>query len=168
MDNKLNVSFLPTIEDYVYMRLERLGLKTSKEIRMFFRIIGIIGFMGGAAGFLNLRENIVQIICWILLMIAGLYMLSYYDIIRPSVERNRAVRFFNYNKRNICSKNIKLENGVLTAADELSSIRLTGESIYSIEETKNNIFIFYDIENFIYIPKRSITEKQKQLILEMK
>ena len=95
-------------------------------------------------------------------------MLSYYDIIRPSVERNRAVRFFNYNKRNICSKNIKLENGVLTAADELSSIRLTGESIYSIEETKNNIFIFYDIENFIYIPKRSITEKQKQLILEMK
>ena len=152
MDNKLNVSFLPTIEDYVYMRLERLGLKTSKEIRIF----------------LNLRENIVQIICWILLMIAGLYMLSYYDIIRPSVERNRAVRFFNYNKRNICSKNIKLENGVLTAADELSSIRLTGESIYSIEETKNNIFIFYDIENFIYIPKRSITEKQKQLILEMK
>ncbi len=165
---KLNVSYLPTLEDHINMTLEKLQLSVPKENKIIFRIIGIIAVMCATAGFINLNENIIQTICWIILTAAGLYIISYYDITRPYLERNRALRFYNYHKKDLCSKTIMIKGGLLCVSDERSTVKIPFDFIYRIRQTKNTVFIFYDEAQFCYIPKRVLSEDHINELSELK
>ena len=165
---QLNVSYLPTLEDHINMTLEKLNMSVPKENKIIFRIIGAIAVMCATAGFIYLNENIIQTICWIILTAAGLFIISYYDITRPYLERSRASRFYNYHKKDICSKTVMIKDGKLIVSDEASKVKIPFDFIYRVRQTKNTVFIFYDEVHFCYIPVRVLSEAQIKELSELK
>ena len=99
--DKINIEecFLITKEDYVNMSLDKKKFFIPKENKIIFRVLGIIAVCCGVTAFINIRESIYQIICWFILIIIGLYVLSYYDVIYPVNIQRKASRFYDYNDK---------------------------------------------------------------------
>ncbi len=156
MIEKLNVSFLPTEEDYVNMCLERQKYITPKENIIIFFITGIIGILSGTAGMINRSSYMSENICWLLLIASGLFVISYYDIIKPFIVYNAASKFYRYHEKDINSKTVNITEDTVTVNDELHKISIPRKNIYDIYEGRKTLFVFLDKEEFIYIPKRVI------------
>ncbi len=167
MSNTLiSESFRITKEDFVNMQLEKRSLMIPKENKIILRILGMIAIACGTAAFINIRENIYQIICWILLIITGFYAVSYYDFIDAAFTAKNAADFYNYNEKDISSKKIEFTEEEFRISDEEHRLMLPKKFINRICIEKKTVFIFTDCENFYYIPKRILSEKQLQIIKE--
>lgn len=154
MIENLNVSFLPTEEDYVNMCLERQKYITPKENKIIFLIIGTIGILSGTIGLINRRENILETICFLLLISVGLFVISYYDIIKPFILFGSSSKFYRYHEKDINSKTVCINEETVTVNDEFHKITIPKKYIYEIYKSKKTLFIFLDKEEFIYIPLR--------------
>ena len=64
LPENIDVSFLPTEEDYVYMNLEKEKYLTPKANKIIFRIIGMAGILSGTAGLVLRNGNIIETICF--------------------------------------------------------------------------------------------------------
>ena len=135
-----------------------------KENKIILRILGMIAIACGTAAFINIRENIYQIICWILLIITGFYAVSYYDFIDAAFTAKNAAEFYNYNEKDISSKKIEFTEEAFRISDEEHRLMLPKKFINRICIEKKTVFIFTDPENFSYIPKRILSEKQLRII----
>ena len=154
----MQVSFLPTESDYVMMCLERQKYLTPKENRVLFPVAGIIDIVCGTLGMILRGESVFEMICWLLLIAAGLLILSYYDVIKPFFIAGSAASYYRYHQKDINSKTICINAESITVSDELHRISVPREYVYKIYQAKKTLFIFLDQEEFIYIPGRVIEE----------
>jgi len=164
----ISESFLITQEDFVNMQLEKRSLTVPKENKIIFRISGIIAIACGTAAFINIRDNIYQVICWFILIVIGCYVHSYYDVIDKAILAKNAVDFYKYNQKDISSKNIEFSEEEFKISDESHCMNIPKKYIYKICEEKNTVFVFTDIENFYYIPKRILSGQQLEIIRNYK
>ena len=154
LPENIDVSFLPTEEDYVYMNLEKEKYLTPKANKIIFRIIGMAGILSGTAGLVLRNGNIIETICFLLLITVSLFVISFYDVIRPYLVFKSSSAFFRYNEKDIISKNLSINDKTITVNDELHRISIPKEYIYEVYKSKRTLFIFLDKEEFIYIPLR--------------
>ncbi len=155
---KMNVSFLPTEEDHIYMNLEKEKYMTPKENKIIFLSVGMIGILAGTAGLLLKNESIIESICYLLLIAVGLFVISYYDIIKPFLTYKNSSAFYRYHEKDIISKTVSVDDDTLTVKDELHKISIPKKYIYDVYRGKKTLFIFLDKEEFIYIPLRVLSE----------
>ena len=157
-------SFLVTEEDFTDMQLEKRKITVPKENKIILRITGIIAIACGTAAFINIGGNLYQMICWSILIFTGCYALSYYDFIDAALIRRDAADFYNYNQKYISSKIIEFTSDEFRISDEEHRLMIPKKYIYRIYIEKKTVFIFTDPENFSYIPKRILSEKQLRII----
>ena len=103
----IEASFLVTGDDFTDMVLTRKKYNTPKENKIILRVLGFIAVLCGAAAYAFIKSNIYQIMCWIVLILTGLFALFYYDVINPSILRKQSRNFYNFNKNAIVSKTIR-------------------------------------------------------------
>lgn len=166
MNIRIEETFLVTEEDFINMQLSKIKYLTPKENILILRIMGIIAILCGTAAFINVRGNIYQIICWFLLIAIGLFCLSYYDVINPVIIRKQAGKFYHFNQKAINSKTIRLDHQEFSITDEEHTIKLPVQYIYQIAETSSTVLIFFDKEEFGFVPKRILSEEQLELVRE--
>ena len=157
--DKINIEecFLITKEDYVNMSLDKKKFFIPKENKIIFRVLGIIAVCCGVTAFINIRESIYQIICWFILIIIGLYVLSYYDVIYPVNIQRKASRFYDYNDKilkNAFTLNISDNDFKITS--EIYKICVPKKYLYKIIEGNNTFMFFIDSNEFLFIPKRAL------------
>lgn len=160
MDINIEAAFLITEEDFVSMQIARMKIITEKENRVILKIIGIIAAFCGIIAFLYIRGNLYQLISWLLLIAVGLYCLFYYDLINPVITKKQAADRYRFNRREIGSKIFRLDSVNLSFEDEDHKINMPVENIYRLTETSDTLFIFYDMDEFGFIPKRVLDDKQ--------
>lgn len=156
----LETGFLITEEDYVHMALENKKYNTPKENRFIVRILGIIAVFCGICAYFVIRGNIYQLICWLLLVAIGLFGLFYYDVINPSMVRKQAKNFYNFNKNIIESKTVKFYDDEIKIFSENHKLSIPKKYIYRIAESKHTVFIYFDKNEFCFIPVRIFSETQ--------
>lgn len=156
----LEESFLITEKDYVNMSAEKNKYLIPKENRIILRILGILAICCGTAAFINIRNGIYQTVCWVLLIIIGLYVLCYYDIINISMIRKQSAAFYNIYKKSIHSKSVRLYSDKFEIKSEERRLVIPKKYIYKTVEGKNTIIIFIDKNEFCFLPKRIFSEAQ--------
>lgn len=160
-------SFLITEKDYVNMSLERLKYITPTANKIFLTAAGMLAIVTGSSLFIFYRGGIFFIICQLILIVAGLYMVSYSDVINPYITRTAAVKYYRYYQKSIFSKTVIISDDTIKIRDESHSLVLTGDMIFHIAEGKYTIFIYTDPGEFTFIPKRAMSEEQMDLLKKL-
>lgn len=156
----LETSFLITEDDFINMELTRKKYITPKENKFILRVLGFIAILCGVSAYLFIKGNGYQIICWLLLIVIGLFSMSYYDVINPSMLRKQAKTFYNFNKGAIVSKTVCLTDDMLEIKSDNHRISIPKKYIYKIVESKNTVMFFIDKEEYCFIPLRVFSEEQ--------
>lgn len=158
--------FLITKDDYVHMMLDRKKFFTPKENKIILRILGIIAVCSGVAAFINIRESVYQTICWILLILIGFYALSYYDVICPSQIRKNASKFYEANSKFLQNAlTLHVGDELFELTSEMHKVCVPQRYIYKIIEGKNTILVFFDKNEYCFIPKRAVNENDIRQIV---
>lgn len=160
-ESYIEASFLVTEEDFINMTLSKKKHTTPKENILIMRILGFIAVLCGIGAYAFIGGNLYQIICWILLILIGLFCLFYYDVINPAMIRKQAKNFYSFNKSAISSKTVRFyENGAFEMVSANYKVSVPKKYIYDISDNDNTIIIFLDKNNYCFIPKRVFTEEQ--------
>ena len=102
----LTADYIITEHDYIHTSLAQRRFKTSKADRLIMNILGILAIFIGLYMLIFSGDGIIKTICWILLIAMGLFSVSFYEIIGPSLVRYQAKNEYNANKEKIGSRNI--------------------------------------------------------------
>ncbi len=160
----LEESFLITKQDHINMSIDYRRYITPKENIIILRVLGIIAVCIGAAAFINIKGGVYQSICWIVLIVIGFYTLSYYDVISPSITRKQAAHFYDVYKGSIHSKTVRFFDNRVELTSEERKLRIPKKYLYKIYVSKDTVMIFTDISEFLFIPKRVLSESQLTFI----
>ncbi len=151
--------FIVTEKDYVNMMNDVNQFRIPKENKIILRILGIIAVCCGTAAFINLRESIYQTICWIILIIIGFYVLSYYDVINPVQIKKQASKFYRYHSKMIKNAvTFQMNDELIHILSETHQLHLPKKYIHQIAECNHTILIFIDKNEFSFIPKRVVND----------
>lgn len=163
----VEVSFLVTEEDFINMELTKKKYSTPKENKIILRVLGFIAVLCGVGVYVFIGGNIWQSICWILLIVIGLFCLFYYDVINPTIVRKQAQKFYNFNKFDISSKTVKFyEDEKFEMISGNYKISVPKKYIYKTINGNNTIIIFFDKNNYCFIPKRVFSAEQLEKITD--
>lgn len=161
---KISESFLITEEDYIRMQLEKRSYQVPPENKILLRILGMLAVFCGAAVMIYVRGEFWQQFCWILLIVIGLYNLSYYDVLDPVMIRNASVRFYRFNQKSISSRTIEMTDETISLVSEDHRLKLPKKYLYRIIETASTVFFLIDRDEFIFLPKRVLSEEKLKWI----
>ncbi len=156
----LEETFLITEEDYVNMSLERKKLLIPKKNRMIVLAAGIFALCAGVMGMIFLRNSLYHAFSYIVLILLGMYAISYYDVVDRSLIRKSASDFYTVNQKALHSQTIRIYDSKLEILSENRRLRIPRSFIYQIAEGNTSVIIFLDKNEFIFFPKRIITEPQ--------
>lgn len=162
--SKISESFLVTEEDFINMQLARRCYYVSPKRKIILRIMGMIAVFSGAAATIFVKVGVWQMFCWILLILTGFYMLSYYDVIDPLMIKKASSRFYQFNKNAINSRTIEFAEDKFSVISEDYKLELPEKYIYCIAESPSTIFIFTDKSEFVFIPRRVLSDEKIQFI----
>ena len=147
-------SFLITKEDLINMNIDREKLSVSKKRKVLLYAAGVAAVCAGVLLLLNFRDSFYHGLCWVMLIVIGLYCISYYEVISPALTRSQSARFYEVFKSSIHSRTVRFYKEKIDFISEERKIRIPIDHIYSIAEGKNTVLIFTDEENFCFVPKR--------------
>lgn len=165
MDKPLiETSFLITEEDFVNMSLTKKNSDTPKENKFILKILGFLSVLCGVAAYIFIGGNIYQIICWIMLILTGLFSLFYYDVISPSMLIKSARHFYSFNKSAICSKTVRFYEDSFEIKSDNYKLSIPKKYIYKIVESKSTMIIFLDKSEFCFIPLRVLSDKELETL----
>lgn len=164
MKKAVSESFHITEEDFIGMSLTLAKYRSPKENRMIFRIVGIIAVVCGAVAFINIRDTVYHTICWFLLIAIGLYVFSYYDVINPFLMKSQARQFYSSKGETLNSKTAIFSEDRFELRDEEHTLSLPWKYIYKAVEGKETLMIFVDMNEYCFIPKRVLDDKELELI----
>ncbi len=156
----IETGFLITENDFINMTLTRKRYITPKENKVILRVLGFIAVLLGVVAYIFLRGNLYQIICWILLIAIGLFVLFYYDVINPAMIITQSKNFYSLNKKQITSKTVKIYENMFEIVSDRYRASVPKKYIYMIVESKNTIMIFLDKDEFCFIPTRVFSEEE--------
>lgn len=162
----LETSFLVTESDFINMSLTKKQYLTPKENKIILRVLGFIAVLCGVAAYAFMRNSAYQIICWILLILIGLFALFYYDVISPSMVRKNAKAFYNFNKSALTSKTVRFYDNAFEIYSDNYRVSVPKKYIYKIVESKNTVMIFFDKNEYCFIPIRVFSDEQLERLHE--
>ncbi len=161
-------TFLITKEDIINMNTDRERLSVSGKKKIALYAAGVAAICAGVLLLLNFRDSLYHAICWSLLILIGLYCISYYEVISPALTRAQSSRFYEVFKSSIHSRTIRIYAEKIDIISEERKIRLPHENIHSIAEGKNTVLIYTDESNFCFVPKRVLDEGILEKIRKIK
>ena len=146
----LTADYIITEHDYIHTSLAQRRFKTSKSDRLIMNILGILAIFIGLYMLIFSGDGIIKTICWILLIAMGLFSVSFYEIIGPSLVRYQAKNEYNANKEKIGSRNIAYRY------------------FFQVLDDKKVIIFYLDENDYISIPKRLFTDKDNDALERIK
>lgn len=159
-----DTSYLVTQDDYVDFALAQRKFFRKRDNRILFKVMGILSVCIGVGTyiFLGSKSNIYQKICWCALIVIGLYLLFYYDVIDVSLTITEAKRFYARNPKSMTAKQVILTAENVSIRSENYEGDIPIKYIYKIVDGKNTIIFYFDKINYCIVPKRVLSEEQME------
>lgn len=158
----LTADYLTTETDYINTYLAQKRYETKTLDKVITRILGSLIFCCGLVMLIFFNDGgIIKTICWILLVVIGLFLISYHDVIVLAMVRNRAKNEYRANKEKFQTRNIAFFEDRAEIRSERYNGNIPYKYIYKILEDKNVIIIFIDNNDFHAVPKRIFSEEDQ-------
>lgn len=158
----LSVNYLTTEQDHINTRMAQLRDEARLSDRVIMQILGIIAICCGVAALIFVGGGFFKNFCWVLLIVIGLFLISFHEVINPAITRSRAKREYASNKDKFVSI------GILFYEDrvEIESDRYRGNIpyryLFKVVEDKNVIILYLDKNDYISIPLRIIANDDRE------
>ncbi len=164
----LTADYIITEHDYIHISLAQRRFKTSKGDRLIMNILGILAIFIGLYMLIFSGDGIIKTICWILLIAMGLFSVSFYEIIGPSLVRYQAKNEYNANKEKIGSRNITFYEDEVKIVSDRYRGNIPYRYFFQVLDDKKVIIFYLDENDYISIPKRLFTDKDNDALEKIK
>ena len=155
----LTADYIITEHDYIHTSLAQRRFKTSKADRLIMNILGILAIFIGLYMLIFSGDGIIKTICWILLIAMGLFSVSFYEIIGPSLVR--------YQEK-IGSRNIAFYEDEVKIVSDRYRGNIPYRYFFQVLDDKKVIIFYLDENDYISIPKRLFTDKDNDALERIK
>lgn len=164
MQDKLifDTSYLITQDDFIDFSLAQRKFFRKRDNRVLFKVIGLLSVCIGIGTYIFLGGDIYQKICWCGLILIGLFLLFYYDVIDISLTIAGAKQFYAHNPKSMIAKQVILTADNISIRSENYEGDIPLKYIYKIVDGKNTIIFYFDKVNYCLVPKRTISEEQAE------
>lgn len=160
----LTADYITTEHDYIYTYLAQQKYETSKVDRAIMGILGIIIIFLGLYMLIFIGGSFVKTVCWLLLVAIGLFLVSFHEIINPSLTRIRAKNEYNVNKDKFSSRSIIFYEEEVKIVSDRYKGNIPYKYFFRILEDKKVIILYLDKNDYISIPKRLFTDKDDEAL----
>ncbi len=158
----LTADYLTTEYDYIYTDMAQLKYETKTLDRVIMTVLGLTAVFCGIFTLIFVGGGFIKNFCWVLLIVIGLFLVSYHDVINPSMTRSKAKKIYNANKDKFVSRNVMFyEDSVKILSDRYKG-NIPYKCLYYVLEDKNVIILYFDKNDFISVPKRLFSEKDEK------
>ena len=164
----LTADYIITEHDYIHTSLAQRRFKTSKSDRLIMNILGILAIFIGLYMLIFSGDGIIKTICWIMLIAMGLFSVSFYEIIGPSLVRYQAKNEYNANKEKIGSRNIAFYEDEVKIVSDRYRGNIPYRYFFQVLDDKKVIIFYLDENDYISIPKRLFTDKDNDALERIK
>ena len=166
MLESISVSYLPTKEDYVSYKIAmaKVGCKEqgSRSIR-FLQILGSIVFLFGLiklAIAVLLGGRMGQNILNAILILGGVYLILYPDILRPALVKKAAVAYYDTHGEKMISVQMIFTEEILEITTDRYIARLPYAMFWRVYEDQKSILFYTGIGEARYLPKRVLSAEE--------
>lgn len=160
----LTADYITTEHDYIHTYLSRQRLEISKGDRIILSLLGILAVFIGLYMLIFVGGSFVKNICWILLIAMGLFSVSFYEIINPSLARIRAKNEYNANKDKFASMSIAFYEDEVKISSNRYKGNIPYRYFFQVIEDKKVIILYLDKNDYISIPKRLFNDKDDEAL----
>ncbi len=158
----LTADYLTTEYDYIYTNLAQLKHETKTLDKVIMIVLGLTAICCGVFTLIFVGGGFLKNVCWVLLIVIGLFLVSFHDVINPSMTRTKAKKVFNANKDKFVSRNVMFyEDSVEILSDRYKG-NIPYKYLYYVLEDKNVIVLYLDKNDYISVPKRLFSEKDEK------
>lgn len=164
----LTADYLTTEHDHIHTYIAMQKLEISKGDRIIMCALGILAIFIGLYMLIFSSGGIIKHICWILLVAMGLFSISFYEVISPSLARIRARNEYNANKDKFVSKNIAFYEDEVKIVSDRYKGNIPYKYFFKVFEDKKVIIFYLDKNDYISIPKRLFTDKDNESLKKIK
>lgn len=155
----LTANYITTESDHIYTYMTQLRYETKVYEKVIMLILGLIAICCGVFTLIFVGGGFMKNICWVLLILIGLFLISFHDMINPSMTRTRAKKEYVANKDKFVSRNISFfEDHVKITSDRYKG-NIPYKYLFYVLEDKNVIIFYLDKNDYISIPKRVFSDK---------
>jgi hypothetical protein len=155
------VSYLPVQEDFEQFQVAQNRWRTTPKEKLLTRAAGLAVLVLSAAFFLySVIFSSGERAVWGILVIAGVLIACYRDILEPYVVRMQARSRFAVEQRTLVSQSVELFSGHMKIHTDRYQADLPYEMLYRAVETEKLYLLFLGKEEIRFIPKRVMTAEQ--------
>lgn len=153
----ITVSYLPTKEDYIDFKVGAGRAAVRQQDLWFMRVCGGILILAGLVGKLFFGGQLYTDIIYVLLILYGVFLLFYLDILQPSlIKRSAGAYYDTHGEKMISVSLIFSENSVQVVTDRYTAT-LPYSMLWRIYEDKKGLIFYTGIGEMHYIPKRVLS-----------
>lgn len=160
----LTADYITTENDHIYTYLAQQKHETSKFDRAIMGILGIIIIFLGLYMLIFIGGDFIKNICWVLLVAIGLFLVSFHEVINPSLTRVRAKNDYNANREKFASKSIAFYESEVKIVSDRYKGNIPYKYFFQVLEDKKVIIFYLDKNDYISIPKRLFTDKDDEAL----
>lgn len=154
------VSYLPVLEDVINFRLAVRRLQSSGGARAALRVLGALLAVGGVLLFVWQGGGLFDQAAWCLLLLFGLFVASYTDVLAPYLVRRRARIQFAEDQRILVAQTAAFYEDHCTIHTDRYDARLPYGLVYRVVEDKKQFLLYTGEDEVRFIPKRVLDEAQ--------
>ncbi len=157
----MEVDFQVTKKDFVLSQKAAENSRIPRENKLILTLIGMMGLLCGAAGYVLYRnEEILVRLAWLLMAAIGGYVALYYPVTKPVSVRCAAAGEYRRLSEKQVPRQVSLREDQIFFREGSYELSLPLSYLTRLIETRDTMLFFWDLESFFFIPKRVLTEEQ--------
>ena len=163
----VTASFLTTEDDYAAFKLAACRAALKKKDVASARVCGLALLALGILGRVFLPGGIYRNFIYYLMIIVGFILCVYYDTLQPYLIKRRAAAYFAHNQEKMIAQTLLFFEDRLEVQTDRYTAKLPYSLLYQGYEDGKVFLLYTGIGEMRFLPKRSITQEDCQMIHEI-
>lgn len=167
MDNEtpiLTADYITTEADYINTNMAQLRYETKGFDKVLTQVLGVIAICCGVCTLIFVGGSFIKNMCWILLILIGMFLVSLHEVINPYMTRTKAKKVYEANKDKFVSRNIFFYDDYVKIVSDRYKGNIPYKYLFCALEDRNVLILYLDKNDYISIPKRVFSENDSDAL----
>lgn len=164
----LTADYLTTEPDHIHTYMAQLSYETKTSDKVIMQLLGLLAICCGVVTLIFVGGSFIKNVCWVLLIVIGLFLVSFHDVVNPSMTRTKAKKEYIANKDKFVSRNISFFEDYVQITSDRYKGNIPYKYLFYALEDKNVIILYLDKNDYISIPKRAFSDKDDKALEKLR
>lgn len=158
----LLLSYLPTVDDFAAFRVAAVHASSSPLEGVACRLLGLLLILAGIVFWMLWGRDFVNIIADVFLVLLGLAIVFFHDVLQPTFVRRRAFSYFSSHQEQMVAQTVIFTNEKIKIQTDRYTASFDYIDLYKVYENKQVFILYTGIDEMRFIPKRVVSEEEKE------